>query len=312
LEETAVDLTVDFLQIFKAKYQIEELDPDVRLWLELLELVLLISYRHANNPFFSSSVGSDEDRDWQIKDPQIVERRRYWFSVRDDKCRVTEQEHSIYNAWNGFYIRSHCERENKHISPQKPLAYISPLFFTISAKIASLTDQGISERWIELAAQFMLHAALESLLAPREGRSNENPLLIAFAWGWIPPSHWKHYCESSKDNGAEVEAMINEMFKNNSGRGTGEHERWQESRLKHLSLFDVPPGKQSSDGSLGEQLEDIAKQYSSPEFEKKIVAFSKAIWELCRKPLLVQIEEGQVEGMSASEFEGFKKRIFPC
>ena len=301
----AVDLAIDFLRVFKAKHQARELDEEICLWLDILELVLFISYQYAG------VILSCPPMEKQSMDSQIVARRRYWFSVREDKCRVTEEEHGIYSTWNNFCIRSHQLPGNKLPHPQRTLVSVGPLFFAISAQIASFLDQGISEKWVELAAQFMLQTALESLMT-HETKAADNLLVTAFAWGWIPPSHWDHYCQSGRDKGGEGEAMINEMFENNRGRGTGEQKRWQETRLKYLSLFDVPQRDESSNDRQAERLRDIAKQYPRPEFEKKLMIFSRDIWEMCRKPILVQIEEGKVEGMSDSEFEEFKGRIFPC
>jgi hypothetical protein len=301
LELTAADHLKDFLRIYGAKYQPKELDEDVRLWLEILELVVLISYRHLPFPLSTTVTSESAQR-------QLAERRNYWLSARRGKVNSADQEHGIYTAYDGFCTKLKPPGQNKPAYPK--LRDFSPLFFTISAKVASCIGQGISEQWMELAAQFMLQAALESCLMPGGATNGENPLAVSFAWGWIPPRFWDDV-GSSDESGVEAEMLINSMFVDDNKNSPRENRIWQKIRLRYMSLFRIPQPEGHLDRHvLSTHLMNIAKHHPLQDFEKKVVAFSKSIWEICRTPLLTQIEGGAVEGMTKSEFEDFKKRAF--
>lgn len=292
----------DFLRIYEAKYQPRELDEEVRLWLEILELVVLISYRRSDPFPLSTTVNSAST------ERRLAERRHYWLSARQGTAKPTDLENCIYTAYNGLDTISTHGTGNKVAHPM--LSSISSLFFTISAKVASCIDQGISEQWMELAAQFMLQAALEPCLLPGSRANGENLLALSFAWGWIPPRFWDDV-DSSDEISIEAEMMINNMFADDDGTRPRENQVWQRMKLKYMSLFSSPQPRDPFDiHALSTQLEKIANEYPIQEFEKKVVAFSKGMWEFCRKPLLAQIEGGEVEGMTKPEFEDFKKRIF--
>lgn len=242
-----------------------------------------------------------------------MKRRLYWLSVREGASRVTDEEQRIYKSWSDISTNPSARVRKRLSQPSTTLSSIGPLFFTISARIASFINQGISEQWIELAAQLMLQTGLESCLMPEGVYDGENPLVIAFAWGWIPPRYWDDY-KSSDETGIEAAVMINDMFAANQGEELRENQMWEERRLKYLSLFSVSKAKGLPNRDVLEaQLGKIARKYPMHEFERNMLDFSRAIWELYRKPLLVQIEEGKVDGMTEREFEDFKHRIFaPC
>jgi len=243
-------------------------------------------------------------------DLQAIERRKYWLSARDDSLQITDCEHSICSLWDRFRVKSPLETSEKLPNRLPRWGSISTLFFTISAKIASFIDQGISEQWVALAAQLMVQTALESLLAPEGVRDGENALVLAFAWGWIPPTYWDDY-KPSDENSVEAERVINDLFEVSHGDGARENQLWREMRLNYMSLFGNPQsGQQLDDTAMVTQLKTIAKDYPVHELEKKVVLFLEAMWKFCRKPLLAQIEEGKVEGMTDREFEDFKNRIF--
>lgn len=245
-----------------------------------------------------------------MPDPQLVERRHFWLSARKDTSDMTDQEDSVFGTWHGFCRRSPSAETNKPTHLSATLIGLSPLFFTISAKIACFIDQGISKQWVELAAQLMLQAALESCLTTARMQGSDNPVSVAFAWGWIPSNYWEKYKSIDRIN-MEHEAMINRMFEDDRGTRIREEQLWQTTRLKYLSIFSNPrPGKQLDDTARMKHLGAIAEKFPIRDFEKKVVVFLEAMWNLCRKPLLVQIEEGVVDGMTSSEFEDFKQRIF--
>ncbi|ERF71401.1 hypothetical protein EPUS_07429 [Endocarpon pusillum Z07020] len=299
---TQLHVLNDFLHIYRAKYKSKELDEEVRLWMEILELVALVVYRLVKPFPLSTTVTS------VAAQRQLAERRQYWLSARQKTSQVTEKESTIYKTLNNFCTQPTTTIENQ--LPHPTLGSIIPLFFNISARIAIFIDQSMSEQWIELAAQFMLQAALESCLMLDGTVEGGNPLALSFAWGWIPSTYWKDF-DSSDKSGIEAELMINDMFADDRGNQSKGDPAWQKARLKYMSLLgSLQSGERLDNRSLVTQLQKITNEYPIREFERKVMVFAQQMWEFCRKPLLVQIEEGRVKGMTECEFEDFKKRIF--
>jgi hypothetical protein len=266
--------------------------------------VVLISYRHFDPFPLSTSVSSTTAK------AELAARRQHWLSARKETLRVTNKEQKIYSSWEKVNSKSPPRTSERLPHPSSTLHNISPLFFTISAKIAGFINQGISEQWAELAAEFLLQAALESCRTSESSRSSMNTLAIAFAWGWIPSAYWDD-AKSDDEAGIETEKLINTMFAVENGDVIKENEIWERTRRKYISNFSRSlPKEPGVDGQSNRWLTEIVTQHPMPEFEKKVVAFSKAMWEFCRKPLLVQIEEGGMEGMTSQEFDDLKKRVF--
>lgn len=278
------------------------MDEDVRLWMDILELVALTVYRFVD-PFPLSTTATS-----MAAQRQLAERRQYWLSARQKTSQVTEEECTIYKTFENLCDRSVNTVENQLAYPM--LGSIIPLFFHISARIASFIDQSMSEQWAELAAQFMLQAALELGPMPGGTVTGGSPLALSFAWGWIPSTYWDDFGSSDK-TAIEAELMINDMFVDDRGKQSKEDPTWQKTRLKFMSLLgSLQSRKKLNSHVLATQLQEVADEYPIREFEKQVVAFAKAMWEFCRKPLLVQIEEGRVNGMTKGEFEDFKEKIF--
>lgn len=272
--------------------------------------MVLISYRRSNSFPACSPEGAADPQGWQDASAKLFNRRQYWLLAREDASMITDREHDIYSAWKALSPKSGPQKKDKLPHHTLSLSYISALFFTISAKVASSIDQGISGQWVELGVESMLQAALEMCLMPEGIRDGENALALAFAWGWIPSKYWDDY-DSDDEAGVEDETTLNDVFEDAHGDEARENSLWQETRLRYLSLFNISRPKLSSDDDVrSTRLRKVATDYPIREFESKVVIFSQAIWDLCRKPLLVQIERGQVDGMTADGFEQFQRRIF--
>jgi hypothetical protein len=310
-EMTFGNFMADFLRLYRSRSGPKESGEEVRLWLELLELLLLVSHGRTDLPaLLSPSTDPAENEDCSASHLRLLERRKYWIWAREDMTLLTDQERGIYSSWDGICTKPGPDRKKRLPHQRTTLGRMSSLFFTISARIASFIDQGISETWAELAAQFMVQAALELCLTPQGAGEGRSPLTLAFAWGWIPSVFWKKYHESTNEGDTDPEVMINEMFQDEVGQERKEKQMWQETRLRYLSLFDVSHCNEPRESSLRTRLKTIAKVHPLHAFEEKVVVFLEEMWKFCRKPLLVQIEEGEVEGLTNHEFEEFKRSIF--
>ncbi len=279
------------------------MDEEIGLWMEILELVALTVYRFVDPfPLLTTATSMAARR-------QLAERRRYWLSARQETSQVTEAEYTIYKIFNNFCNQSRPTTvENQLAYPT--LGSIIPLFFNISARIACFINQSMSEQWIELAAEFMLQAALESGLTPDGAVEGGNPLALSFGWGWVPSTYWDNF-DSGDKSAIEAELTINDMFANDRGNQLKEYPAWQKTRLKYMSvLADLHTREELDNQDLVTLLQEIADEYPVRDFERRVVAFAKAMWEFCRRPFLIQLEKGEVKGMTNSELEDFKKRIF--
>ena len=308
----------EFMQIYRTKYSDQNLGEEVQLWLELLDLVVFFYYHQTDQILLTTSEhgsGSGAMSSAEV-DSALRDRRQHWMLVREETLAIPSQERSIYEGWNCISICTVPETAmDSQPLPTRNLNSMVALFLAVSAKVARSIGQGISGEWADLAAQFMLQAALESCQLQRGCVNDKNPLIYAFAWGWIPPQYWIDYQTNNGDIGVAAEIIINEMFEGSrSGVGQDEewgNEVWQRARLGALSAFDISITRECpAEERVTAQLQHAAEQYPFHKFERKLMTFLKAVFALFRNPVLVQIEQGYLEGLTADQFQDFKSRVF--
>jgi hypothetical protein len=116
----------------------------------------------------------------------------------------------------------------------------------------------------------------------------------------------------SKSRSDGVGGTSDEFSEKSAGQ---EMPEWTSIRLEHLSAFGTSPGgnedyKKARRWQV-ERLRKIAEQYPIQKFNGKVVDYLEGLWKLGQKPLLVQIEEGKIEGLTQDEFEQFMENVFP-
>jgi hypothetical protein len=323
--ETLLQVFDQFLELFKINYPEYDFSPDTDFGIKLLQFVVLYTNRKSHTALSPSS------RE-QLKQlcKQNSATRMEWWERRSSKG-LSSPEDSIIDCWHDFVkipasIANDARpafQDNLRIESGNyiPLLELLPRFLDISADIAANLGQDVTEQWMLLAAEFMLQSAWEKFVY-LDADANEEPLKVAFGWGrW----HQEQEFESSvmepeaRKEAKAAEGRVNTMFstsnefsEESSGR---EMPEWTKIRLEHLSAFGTPPGgnedsKQAQRWQV-ERLRKIAEQYPIQKFDGKVVDFLEGLWKLGQKPLLVQIEEGKIEGLTKDEFEQFMENVFP-
>lgn len=232
--------------------------------------------------------------------------------MREETSQVTDWERTVYKSWQDVGEASSSLIGDGSRDPVT-LKNMCPFFLTLSARIFGFIKQTIGETWVELAAQFMLQAALEAYLTPSLADDKNNQVAQAFAWGWIPPERWERDYGWTDQSGADLELMANKIFADEDSRLAGENQLWQETRLKYLSFFDISKQQQHGEPLSHQQLKtllgSLARENPVEALEVKMMDVLEQMWSLCRKPVLIQIEEGHLDGLSSDEFDDFKERV---
>lgn len=173
-----------------------------------------------------------------------------------------------------------------------------PLFVELSAVSSSIHGSSLTARWMHLACEFMLQACLEQYLVC--GATDADALNEAFAWGY-----------ADETGGAKTGRVpeINELFEDDEY--AQEVDGWSALKAEYVQEL-VGDGAPSPESATGESnvcghLERVSAQHPKDEFEASVLKFLEALSASIAQPVLVQLEEGQLEGMSQEETREFLK-----
>ncbi|KAL1303282.1 hypothetical protein AAFC00_006689 [Neodothiora populina] len=206
-----------------------------------------------------------------------------------------------------------------------------PSFMYLSAARAQLNaDFGITQHWMNLAGEFMLLSVLENYMCFRAS----DPELVneAFAWGFLPGSdrHQSEHlggkldepmeidCEVEGDRRWDGEAVVNQMFAADladedvvdfgqdppTTTAETEIEDWEEIRNQYMSRLRHGPHVSTAD-----HFTRVAADFSMVTFEERIASYLAALSQSIEPPVLVQLERGQLAGLSVEETQDFKRRV---
>ena len=245
----------------------------------------------------------------QTRDARLRHRsawRDRWHRL--EASTAAEEEARILNLWTNFAPDTTSLSSR---GDQIPLEGILPRFLSLSAE-SSRQLGVINEQWMDLATDFMLHTALDAYL--RFQGAGDVPLWAAFAWGWLP-SQQAEVMDQQEIQGApsktdDSEDLINDMFQADDSDEEREVDRWQGMRLKKMSVFaPLEDEDWHTTGRWENKLNDIAFYFPEAHFERKVLDYLESLWGLEAEPILVQIEQGRVDGMTDEEFQKFKTKV---
>lgn len=210
-------------------------------------------------------------------------------------------------------------------------------------------DKGINEHWMRLACELMLHAGLEALAncgllegavesaTGLLGPSVQPGILDCFAFRRLPDeaygidtlryrtsplsdlSELDRYASVPFDNATKSEELaINEMFREKAND-------WDAMRRSYLSEFMLPRSNMADSGqewsladimaSYQRRLPRLRQKYPFAATKASLVECLENLWtinnapSISGKPVLVQIEEGGLEGLDDKEFAKFLLRV---
>ncbi|KAK3677262.1 hypothetical protein LTR78_002800 [Recurvomyces mirabilis] len=315
-------LTNNLLSHVRARHPTYTFDPDLRFRLMLLQFTTLFTQRLTSNRSTPSQTTLEQLR------LANQTRARAWIGTVD---RIPSSTHSttLYDISTSFPTTDDLDRNRAHVLhslslPAEGETYedahygteaslslldILPSFMRTSAARCAMSESFLTEISMQMLAEFCLQASLEQYLV--FGAEGTDAVDEAFAWGYQESS------PSGGDDGSaeeeEHEDEIIDMF--TDGRYETEVEGWAEIKTAHISqLFPsnitsaAPRNAFTGAGSSAELttiLETAATKYPITDFETNILSYLEAMAQSIPEPVLVQLERGQLDGMSKAETQEF-------
>lgn len=162
----------------------------------------------------------------------------------------------------------------------------------------------ITPRWMALACDFMLQAALEQYLL--RGAKGSDAVTEAFAWGYIREKDDMMDLDVGHapfEEWSPEEVLANEMLHGGEDEDA-EMAWWGEIRDETLDLLE-PKGEEG----LVEHLENVAACHPFEAFETSIRSFLNALAKSVPEPGLVRLEQGRLDGLSEVESAAFMRKV---
>lgn len=303
-----------FTAIFKARHAEYVMDNELRFRLLLLKFVILFTQRLTRNPTTPSKERLQELRKTNLK------RARLWrgrvedsapFGDTDTKVEQQEIERNRAHVLCELNVPAEDEEyEDAFYGTSVCLTLLDllPLFMRVSALRDAMTgsEDKVTELFLCLAAEFMLQACLEQILVVGTKRDLEDLVGEAFAWGFN-----KH--------GEGEDEEINTMF--TDPVYDIELQDWK--LIKEAYYFQLLPQETSTSTDAGiipsspdameripasdtiDRLKAVAAKYPIARFERSILDYLSAMAGSISKPMLVQLEDGELDSMSRQETQQF-------
>ncbi|PNS17224.1 hypothetical protein CAC42_6907 [Sphaceloma murrayae] len=220
---------------------------------------------------FMALLYSDRSPGVRAPPSAALKRLRYQNRVRGKRWKSSETRTG--------YRTAHCY-----------LIDLLPQFMNISVAFAK--DFSPTSSWMELAMEFRFQASLEQCISPRThrpARRLREALHEAFAYG------------SALDS--EEEGVQNLLWSEQSKEETEAFKQWRIMRRQTILRFKRRKGE-----SLAARVNMLQSEYPRSQFDKTMRLFLRSLIASMDCPVLVQLESGQLEGMSRQETENLKRR----
>jgi hypothetical protein len=315
-----------YLELFKHNHPDYDFSPEIDFSIMLLQFVALFTQRHSPQWLSQSS----RDKLKQSSTQYSAIRLEWWDARHPPERQQSSREKDTTDSWRGFFTLPTGSTENEataaslrslqaQASKSIPLLELLPGFLHLSAEMAANLRQDVTKQWMVLAAEFMLQSAWEKLVY-FDAEGTKEPLKAAFGWG-----HWENVGEledawTASDASTEVvtrDIRIAGMFGNRDKSGEFVIvPEWSKVKLEYLSAFGTSPDgsqecPQHAQRWQVKRLKEIKDRFPIEVFDGKIADYLGGLWKLGEKPLLVEIEQGKVEGWTKEEFEEFMGNVFP-
>jgi hypothetical protein len=303
-----------FLSIFKTRHASYRPDPELRLRLQLLKLATLHTQRFTRNPTTPTrdelrtlrGLNQDRARRW-IEDASRIPSAPFDYSLFEQGLPIAEQRLERNRAHvlrevgippeddhydEAFYGTSSC------IS----LLDLIPLFMQVSAARNAINESNLTTTWMQLACALMLQACLEQYLV--FGAHGTDAIDEAFAWGYKPSKQDPPAADDIINGSGSRQDEINSMFEHEDYEV--EVEGWADMKASALELLfgSEPDGPTPADETVS-RLEAVAAQSPAEAVETQLLAFYTALSDSISRPILVQLEAGQLDGMTVQETNNF-------
>ncbi|KAK3055910.1 hypothetical protein LTR09_003144 [Extremus antarcticus] len=306
-----------FMSIFKARHPSYKPAAELRLRLRLSQMATLCTQRFTPNP---TTPSRDVLRALRVSNQQ---RARQWIGVAD---RIPSARHDTEPFDQHLPIHdAGLERNRAHVLHQLGLPAedehyedafygtascvslldLIPLFMQLSAARNAMNESNLTAFWMELASELMVQACLEQYLVV--GAHGTDAVDEAFAWGHKPAKH----DSPAPTNGAATEDLqdeVNAMFEDEDYEV--DVEGWKDMKTSYLELlFAASPVDGETAGSGVDdhvtRLETVAAQHPIETLETLLLTFLSALSDSMPRPVLVQLEQGKLDGMTKQQTDDF-------
>jgi hypothetical protein len=325
-------LVDSFLEMFKAKHPSFTPDPELRFRLLLLKFTTLYCHRLVQDAVVPSKAALRQLRETNTS------RAMSWIQTAD---RMPSNDHdmSAFEAVEAHDCpsknQSQSQSRHLHLSARRAQTLASlqfpiedeayqdafygtpeslalldllPLFMSVIAARNELNNSNLSSGLMDLAAQFMLQASLEQYLV--RGASGCDAVDEAFAWGYkaVPlPNNEGHEnghnevnSDGSKGEGAvDPTDEVDRMFQDED-EPLREVSDWSTVKSGFISQL-----ARTNGDPFMRHLERVADKYPIDVFEQMVLQLLAGLAASLPNPILTQLEEGTLDGMSAEETEAF-------
>ncbi|KAI9752794.1 MAG: hypothetical protein M4579_005469 [Chaenotheca gracillima] len=307
--DLSLQLVDSFLPDFKARYKAEQCSSHIKLRLQLLQFATVFMRRYEGREIGTPSPAALQ---------KLRSTRRHHADSWMDRAKAADGSlpahfdlfsHSVFNspAPIDFDLVQNRQREaliarglpeqqaDFHYGGDACVSLLDtlPSFMALSASAVHGTDLSIGvSLWMNLAAEYISKAVIEQYQV--FASQGPQPLKEAFAWGYIDlrQEPWDRDEETVK---------INELF---YGDGKKSIPEWERIRDSHLQALIPPHGV-----PLDRHLDELSEWFTVADLEGDIIGFLRGLLTLHPKPILMQLEEGQLDEMTVEETEAFKKTV---
>ena len=252
-----------------------------------------------------------------------------------------ESEQDTFSVWFAYQKQ---KIPKQTANPPPALFNVLHRFMMLSAEIAPVQGE-INEIWMELACEMMVHAALQTLSTkPQKNINNDKEmdtddstepkvrLADCFAYGFCKSFDTAFTPkELISDEDIDTEYMINDLFRSSELDDvtdvpihpevpiypeSEQNPAWTKIRHLYITEFALSASTPDNESSrYADRLGRLRFKYPYEPFERKIIECLDNYWRISMHksmsgmPVLVQIEQGHLDGLNNNEFDDFLKRV---
>ena len=301
-----------FLEMFKAKHPSYKPDPELRFRLLLLKFSTLFCHRFVRSAILPSlellhrlkEENTSRALDW------IRDSNRLPSGDRDMsrwETRLPFAPHALEHHRARSLEAVKLQREgNRHgdvfygTSASIALLDILPLFMRVIAARNELNYSNLTLGLMDLAARFMLQACLEQYLI--FGADGSDAIDEAFAWGYKRPQGADEPAAQGSVDSQGVEDVSDETIRMFQAEDDLQEEipDWRDLKAKYIALLADETGR-----NLQDHIEQVAKDQPIARFESTILQLLAELAASLPRPVLAQLERGNLDGMGVKETKAF-------
>ncbi|KAH7095058.1 hypothetical protein FB567DRAFT_19789 [Paraphoma chrysanthemicola] len=298
LPSALVTMTGEWRSFLSHRHHGRRLTRPAAMRSRLLQFLLIFTHRLQHDETWTNEDSLNELRDqnrsrgdyWQQRTDHLPALQRPF----DPQRELPLSDGALFENRNNLASDLNMPRDQRRwvtdVAGTPSLHCLLPLFIELTATRVNLDDDWVpTSEWLDLAAQFMMQAAIEEYL--RNGAYGADTFNTVFAFG-CPGPRWA-------EEGADVTAMRRLFCDESNPRE--EIRAW--SSIKRRYINELLPQSKSQSSLQAIQAAEARHPYAA--FEVRVLSFLEHLHRGIVKPDLAQVEEGRfnIDGNELSEAE---------